>query len=232
MSRLFFFCSSSVIFQFLSRSFQRFLFTSSSFAAYFMRYTIPMVFGVCLHDRVESMFKAFERCCLHKSMYTVLYIHRSYFSSLSRDKNVVLVLSLSNDRTRDERTFKRRTFYECIIISGKSIETRFTFMVFHLCSSFGRASALKENRFSRTLAHIGIFVIQMQTTKVQPTQAIVSFFFAFRSYKIAFSLHLLLVIKTKICILNTHRNEEKKSIHTEYNARDSNLRQEFHNKNK
>lgn len=127
-------------------------------------------------SRAESMFKAFERCCLHKSMYTVLYIHRSYFSSLSRDKNVVLVLSLSNDRTRDERTFKRRTFYECIIISGKSIETRFTFMVFHLCSSFGRASALKENRFSRTLAHIGIFVIQMQTTKVQPTQAIVSFF--------------------------------------------------------
>lgn len=183
-------------------------------------------------SRAESMFKAFERCCLHKSMYTVLYIHRSYFSSLSRDKNVVLVLSLSNDRTRDERTFKRRTFYECIIISGKSIETRFTFMVFHLCSSFGRASALKENRFSRTLAHIGIFVIQMQTTKVQPTQAIVSFFSSFRSYKIAFSLHLLLVIKTKICILNTHRNEEKKSIHTEYNARDSNLRQEFHNKNK
>lgn len=179
MSRLFFFCSSSVIFQFLSRSFQRFLFTSSSFAAYFMRYTIPMVFGVCLHDRVEP-----SRClkhlrdvaCTKACTYTVLYLHRSYFSSLSRDKNVVLVLSLSNDRTRDERTFKRRTFYECIIISGKSIETRFTFMVFHLCSSFGRASALKENRFSRTLAHIGIFVIQMQTTKVQPTQAIVSFF--------------------------------------------------------
>lgn len=60
MSRLFFFCSSSVIFQFLSRSFQRFLFTSSSFAAYFMRYTIPMVFGVCLHDRVEP-----SRCLKH-----------------------------------------------------------------------------------------------------------------------------------------------------------------------
>lgn len=131
---------------------------------------------VCTTESSRCLKHLRDVACTKACTYTVLYLHRSYFSSLSRDKNVFLVLSLSNDRTRDERTFKRRTFYECIIISGKSIETRFTFMVFHLCSSFGRASALKENRFSRTLAHIGIFVIQMQTTKVQPTQAIVSFF--------------------------------------------------------